>query len=51
MLPGRISKRPKESTDFHVEDHFYFDSIYIKDPDGHTVELTTLKVDEKDFYR
>ncbi|RMD99601.1 MAG: VOC family protein, partial [Bacteroidetes bacterium] len=37
--------------EFHIEDHFYFDSIYTKDPDGHTVELTTLKVDERDFYR
>ncbi len=37
--------------EFYIEDHFYFDSIYTKDPDGHTVELTTLKVDEKDFYR
>jgi len=36
--------------DFEVQDHFYFDSIYLKDPDGHTVELTTIKVNEKDFY-
>ena len=31
---------------FTFEDHFYFHSIYLSDPDGHTVELTT-KV--KDF--
>ena len=35
---------------FTVQDHHYFDSIYTKDPDGHTVELTTLKVNEKEFY-
>jgi len=31
--------------DFEVQDHFYFDSIYIKDPDGHTVELTSIKTE------
>ena len=36
---------------FEVQDHHYFDSLYTKDPDGHTVELTTLKVDEQDFYK
>ena len=33
--------------DFNIQDHHYFHSIYTKDPDGHTVELTTLVVDEK----
>ena len=37
--------------DFTIQDHHYFDSIYTKDPDGHTVELTTIKVKEKDFYK
>lgn len=37
--------------DFTIQDHFYFDSIYTKDPDGHTVELTTIKVNPADFYR
>ncbi len=37
--------------DFDIQDHFYFDSIYTKDPDGHTVELTTIKVKEQDFYK
>lgn len=32
------------------QDHHYFHSIYTKDPDGHTVELTTLVVDEEEFY-
>ena len=36
---------------FTVKDHTYFHSVYTKDPDGHTVELTTLVVDEKDFYK
>ena len=35
---------------FEEKDHFYFHSIYMKDPDGHTVELTTLVIDEEDFY-
>ncbi len=26
---------------FQFQDHTYFHSIYLKDPDGHTVELTT----------
>ena len=33
------------------QNHFYFHSLYIKDPDGHTVELTTIVVEEDDFYR
>ncbi len=37
--------------DFDIQDHYYFDSIYTKDPDGHTVELTTIKVDERKFYK
>jgi catechol 2,3-dioxygenase-like lactoylglutathione lyase family enzyme len=36
---------------FDIQDHHYFDSIYTKDPDGHTVELTTIKVKEQDFYK
>lgn len=36
--------------DYIFKDHHYFHSIYIKDLDGHTVELTTLVVDEKSFY-
>ncbi|WP_034043743.1 VOC family protein [Wocania ichthyoenteri] len=35
---------------FKFQDHHYFHSIYLKDPDNHTVELTTLVVDEEDFY-
>ena len=37
--------------DFDVQDHHYFDSIYMKDLDGHTVELTTIKVNENEFYK
>jgi len=35
---------------YTLQDHHYFHSLYLKDPDGHTVELTTLVVPEKDFY-
>jgi catechol 2,3-dioxygenase-like lactoylglutathione lyase family enzyme len=37
--------------DFEFQDHHYFHSIYTKDPDGHTVELTTLVVEEAAFYK
>ena len=33
---------------FDIQDHHFFKSIYIKDLDGHTIELTTLIVPE--FY-
>jgi len=36
--------------EYNFQDHFYFHSIYTKDPDGHTVELTTLVVDENSVY-
>ena len=35
---------------YTFQDHTYFHSLYTKDPDGHTVELTTLVVDEVEFY-
>lgn len=37
--------------EFKIRDHHYFDSIYTGDPDGHTVELTTIKVNEREFYK
>jgi catechol 2,3-dioxygenase-like lactoylglutathione lyase family enzyme len=36
--------------EFKFQDHFYFHSIYTSDPDGHTVELTTLVADEETVY-
>lgn len=36
---------------YQFQDHHYFHSIYLKDPDNHTVELTTLLVDETEFYK
>jgi len=36
--------------EFNIQDHHYFYSIYTKDPDGHTVELTTIMVNENEFY-
>jgi len=35
--------------ELNVQDHHYFDPLYTKDLDGHTVELTTMKVNEQDF--
>lgn len=50
-----FEKAKKRYTDlnleFDIQDHYYFHSIYTKDPDGHTVELTTLVVDEDQFYQ
>ena len=47
----KAKKRYSElGLDFREQDHHYFDSIYTEDPDGHTVELTTIKVDENKFY-
>ncbi len=37
--------------EFSIQDHHYFHSIYIKDPDGHTVELTTLIGASEGFYK
>ncbi len=47
----RAKKRYGElNLDFNIQDHHYFQSIYTKDPDNHTVELTTIMVDENKFY-
>ena len=47
----KAKKRYAElNLDFYIQDHFYFHSIYTKDPDGHTVELTSIVVDENSFY-
>jgi len=40
----------KLNLEYDIQDHHYFRSIYTKDPDGHTVELTTIVVDEDRFY-
>ena len=37
--------------DYSFQDHHYFHSIYTKDLDGHTVELTTLVVNPEEFYK
>ncbi|RMG76040.1 MAG: VOC family protein [Chloroflexi bacterium] len=48
----KAKKRYTElNLDFDIQDHHYFVSIYTKDPDGHTVELTTIKVNEREFYK
>jgi catechol 2,3-dioxygenase-like lactoylglutathione lyase family enzyme len=47
----KAKKRYKElNLEFNIQDHYYFHSIYTKDPDGHTVELTTIVIDENKFY-
>ena len=40
-----------QGIDFIFQDHIHFHSVYLKDPDGHTVELTTLIGEAKDFYK
>ncbi|MGB5698942.1 VOC family protein [Muriicola sp.] len=35
---------------YTIQDHYYFDSIYTQDLDGHTVELTTPKESAKNIY-
>ena len=37
--------------EYKFQDHYYFESIYINDPDGHVIELTTIKVSENKFYK
>ena len=37
--------------DYEIQDHHYFKSIYTSDPDNHIVELTTIMVNEEEFYR
>ena len=47
----KAKKRYTElNLDFNIQDHHYSHSIYTKDPDNHTVELTTIVVNEKEFY-
>ena len=36
---------------FSIQDHHYFNSIYVKDLDGHEVELTTLNDGFESFYK
>ncbi len=45
-----ISRYEELGVEYNFQDHFYFHSIYTKDPDGHTVELTTIVVEEDSFY-
>lgn len=51
QFKNAIKRYEALNLEFSIQDHHYFDSIYTLDPDGHTVELTTLRVDEKTFYR
>lgn len=40
----------KSEISFDFQDHHYFHSIYLRDPDGHKIELTTIVVTEESFY-
>ena len=55
VTPANFEKAQRRYTALDIKytfkDHHYFHSIYTKDPDGHTVELTTLVVDRETFYR
>lgn len=44
-------KFTKMNIKYSFQDHHFFHSIYITDPDGHTVELTTIVVDPEKFYK
>lgn len=37
--------------EYTFKDHFYYHSLYTNDLDGHTVELTSLVVDEQSFFK
>lgn len=45
------SKFKQLGLEVREQDHHYFHSLYLEDPDGHTVELTTLVVPESAFYK
>ncbi|WNJ17820.1 VOC family protein [Pontibacter sp. G13] len=56
----RVSKESFESAkayfvqlgiDWQEQDHYYFRSIYLKDPDGHTVELTAVQIEHPIFQK
>ena len=36
---------------YTIKDHTYFKSVYVRDPDQHIVELTTIMVPEETFYK
>ncbi len=44
------AKKRYTALKFNIQDHHYFHSIYTKDPDNHTVELTTIVVNAQKFY-
>lgn len=37
--------------EFQEKDHYYFQSVYVQDPDKHTIELTAINIDETEFYQ
>jgi len=48
----KVKKRFLElNLEFNIQDHHYFNSIYTKDLNGYTLEITTIKVNEQEFYK
>lgn len=41
----------KLGLEHEFKDHFYYHSLYTRDLDGHTVELTSLVVDAESFFK
>lgn len=55
-VDGENYNKAKEKFDkmeipYIEKDHHYFHSIYLNDPDGHIVELTTLVIAPESFYQ
>ena len=41
----------KLGIEFELQNHHFFESLYFKDLDGHQLELTTILVNEEEFYK
>ncbi|MDN5203058.1 VOC family protein [Fulvivirgaceae bacterium BMA10] len=44
------TKLEKHGITYEFQDHDFFHSIYFSDPDGYRLEITTLLIDDEDFY-
>lgn len=49
-LEKAVEHYKKLGLEYEFKDHFYYHSLYTQDLDGHTVELTSLVVDEESFF-
>ncbi len=50
-LEKALEHYKKLGLEYSFQNHFYYHSLYTKDLDGHTVELTSLVVDEQSFFK